>query len=33
MQNIGEKVKTRMKENQTLKPIGETGPQEKILLV
>ena len=29
-QNIDEQVKTKMKKNQTLKPTGETGSQEKI---
>ena len=29
-QNVGEQVKTKKKKNQTLKPTGETRPQEKI---
>ena len=32
MQNVSEQVKTRMKKSQTLKPTGETGPQEEIPL-
>ena len=31
-QNIGGQVKTKMKKNQTLKPIGETELQKKIPL-
>ena len=30
MQNVGKQLKTKMKKNQTPKPTGETGPQEKI---
>ena len=30
MQNVGEQLKTKMKENQTPKLTGEIGPQEKI---
>ena len=29
MQNVDEQVKTKMKKNQTLKPIAETELQEK----
>ena len=32
MQNVSEQVKTKMKRNQTLKPINEIELQEKIPL-
>ena len=32
MQNVSEQVKTKMKENGILKPIGKTERQEKISL-
>ena len=32
MQNVGEQVKTKMKKNRILKPIGKTELQEKIPL-
>ena len=31
MQNVDEQAKTRIKKNQTFKPTGKIGPQEKIL--
>ena len=30
MQNVGEQLKAKIKKNQTLKPTGETRPQDKI---